>query len=57
MFDYCIRGGYIIDGSGKQRYLADIGISSGRIAAIGICDQIDAYHRLMPRIGLFAPVS
>ena len=35
MFDLIIRGGTIIDGSGEQRYVADIGIKDGKVARIG----------------------
>jgi N-acyl-D-aspartate/D-glutamate deacylase len=33
--DIVIRGGEIIDGSGRDRYRADVGIADGRIAEIG----------------------
>lgn len=35
MFDLIIRGGSILDGSGKDAYVADIGIKDGKIAQIG----------------------
>ncbi|MEO8450168.1 MAG: amidohydrolase family protein [Gemmatimonadota bacterium] len=34
-FDLILRHGSIIDGTGARRYQADLGISNGRIAAIG----------------------
>lgn len=35
MFDTVIRGGTIVDGSGAPRFTGDLGISDGRIAAVG----------------------
>src|SRR5438067_12741587 len=35
MFDVIIRGGEVIDGSGAARPRADVGITAGRITAIG----------------------
>ncbi|MGB3289350.1 MAG: D-aminoacylase [Burkholderiaceae bacterium] len=35
VFDLVIRGGTVIDGSRSPRYTADVGVSNGRIAAIG----------------------
>jgi N-acyl-D-amino-acid deacylase len=35
MFDYVIRGGKIVDGSGNPWFPADVGITGDRIAAIG----------------------
>ena len=35
MFDVIIRGGEVVDGSGAARRRADVGITDGRIAAIG----------------------
>ncbi|MET0395564.1 MAG: amidohydrolase family protein, partial [Longimicrobiaceae bacterium] len=35
MFDSVVRGGLVVDGSGGEPYRADVGISGGRIAAIG----------------------
>ncbi|EPZ53112.1 N-acyl-D-amino-acid deacylase family protein [Alicyclobacillus acidoterrestris] len=35
MYDVLIRGGMIVDGTGRQRYVGDIGISGNRIEAVG----------------------
>ena len=35
MFDLVIRNGYIVDGSGKPAFDADIGIANGRIVDVG----------------------
>jgi N-acyl-D-aspartate/D-glutamate deacylase len=34
-YDLVVRGGTVVDGSGLPGYVADVGISDGRIAAIG----------------------
>ncbi|MBQ4578183.1 MAG: D-aminoacylase [Clostridia bacterium] len=35
MYDIIIRGGTVIDGTGKPGYLADVAVKDGKIAAIG----------------------
>ena len=35
MYDTIIRNGTIIDGTGADRYVADIALKDGRVAAIG----------------------
>ncbi|MHB8580497.1 MAG: N-acyl-D-amino-acid deacylase family protein [Ignavibacteriaceae bacterium] len=35
MFDLILTNGQIVDGTGKKRYIADIGIKKGKISAIG----------------------
>ena len=52
MFDIVIRGGTIIDGSGSDRFEADIAIKDGKIASIGKIDEgahqeIDARGKLV----------
>jgi N-acyl-D-aspartate/D-glutamate deacylase len=34
-YDLLIRNGWVVDGSGRPRYRADVGVSGGKIAAIG----------------------
>jgi N-acyl-D-amino-acid deacylase len=46
-FDIIIRGGTVIDGTGKEPFAADVGIRDGRIAAVGVVsgtarEEIDA---------------
>ena len=55
MFDTLILGGTIVDGTGDARYKADIGITNGKITAIGSLNEsqskctIDAsYHVVSP---------
>ena len=52
MFDIIIRSGTIIDGSGADRFEADIAIKDGKIASIGKIDEgahqeIDARGKLV----------
>jgi len=48
MYDRLIRNGTLVDGTGAERHVADVGIKDGRIAAIGqlrvqdAADVIDA---------------
>ncbi|MBM3347723.1 MAG: amidohydrolase family protein, partial [Betaproteobacteria bacterium] len=34
-FDLVVRNGIVVDGSGRSRFRADVGVSGGRIASIG----------------------
>src|ERR1039458_8319068 len=52
MFDLVIRGGTVIDGSGRPRYRADVGVREGRVASIGRIrekgtEEIDAEGRFV----------
>ncbi|MDE2597958.1 MAG: amidohydrolase family protein, partial [Sphingomonadales bacterium] len=51
-FDTVIRGGTVVDGTGAEPFVADVGIAGGRIAAIapGLergAEEIDASGRLV----------
>lgn len=51
MFDVVIKGGSIIDGTGKDAYVADIGITGEKIEKIGSIDEGDA-RRVIDGSGL-----
>ena len=42
LYDHIISGGTIVDGTGAERFLADIGIKHGRVAAIGALSAAEA---------------
>ncbi len=50
-FDTIIANGTVIDGTGRLRYEADVGISGGRIAAIGRLESAEA-ARVIDATGL-----
>jgi N-acyl-D-amino-acid deacylase len=39
VLDYLIKNGTVVDGSGKPRFAADIGVRDGRIVKIGNVDE------------------
>jgi N-acyl-D-amino-acid deacylase len=41
-FDFILRGGWVIDGSGGPPYRADVAVSETKIAAVGRLDQAEA---------------
>ncbi|MFD0872323.1 MULTISPECIES: N-acyl-D-amino-acid deacylase family protein [Paenibacillus] len=45
-FDVCIRNGMIIDGTGNERYKADIVIKDGKIAGIGSFPDAEARYTI-----------
>jgi N-acyl-D-aspartate/D-glutamate deacylase len=38
MYDLKIVGGTLVDGSGKDRHTADLGIKDGKIVDVGTCE-------------------
>lgn len=46
MFDVLLRGGWVIDGLGNPRVRADVGVSGGRIAAVGDLSGAEAESAL-----------
>ena len=50
MYDLMIQKGYILDGSGKAGYLADVAIQGGKIMAIG--HDLGAAERILDATGL-----
>jgi N-acyl-D-amino-acid deacylase len=51
MLELCVRGGTVVDGTGRPAYVADVGIADGRIVEIGdriaARVEIDATGRLV----------
>src|SRR5271168_2491776 len=41
MTDWILRGGEVIDGSGRTRRRADVGITSDRVAAVGVAARAE----------------
>ena len=46
MFDLCIDGATVVDGSGAPAYVADVGVRGGTIAAIGQLAKSPAQQRI-----------
>ena len=46
MFDFLLANASVVDGSGAAAYLANIGVSGGKIAAISSSIQADALRRI-----------
>jgi N-acyl-D-amino-acid deacylase len=46
MTDYILRGGEVIDGSGRARFRADVSISGHRIAAVGAIGKTAGAHEI-----------
>ena len=42
IYDTVIKGGTVVDGSGAPRFNADVGLSGGRVVALGLLDERDA---------------
>jgi N-acyl-D-amino-acid deacylase len=55
LFDVIIGGSEVIDGSGKPRYRADVGIRDGRIAALGDLREAEAARRIEAARKIVAP--
>ena len=42
MTDLILRGGEVIDGTGRPRWRADVAIAGDRVAAVGTVDRVEA---------------
>ena len=42
MFDTLLRGGTVIDGTGRAAFAADVAIENGKIAAVGQLSRAEA---------------
>ncbi|HVN46566.1 MAG TPA: D-aminoacylase [Steroidobacteraceae bacterium] len=54
-YDLIVRNGHIIDGTGSPWYAADIGVSEGRIAAIGTLQRASATRSIDAKGRVVAP--
>jgi N-acyl-D-amino-acid deacylase len=46
MTEWILRGGEVIDGSGRRRRRADVAIAGDRITAVGVVDRVEGAHEL-----------
>ena len=51
MYDLVIKGGRVVDGTGSPWYVADVGVSEGRIARVGTIEDTEA-TRVVQAAGL-----
>ena len=42
MYDYLIKGGTVVDGTGAAPFVGDVAIADGKIAAVGASIEGDA---------------
>ena len=54
-YDLLLRGGTIVDGTGKDRFVADVAIKNGLIAKIGEIDSESAVESIDVRGQIVAP--
>jgi N-acyl-D-amino-acid deacylase len=54
-FDLLIRGGTVVDGTGADRYVADVGVVDGRVVAIGVDLEGDAAEEIDARGCIVTP--
>jgi dihydroorotase/N-acyl-D-amino-acid deacylase len=45
-YDVVIRNGWIIDGTGNPRFLGDVAVKNGRVAAVGRLGEVRARHTI-----------
>lgn len=54
MYDVKIVGGTIVDGTGRERFVGDVGIRDGKIVDVGTCTE-NAQRILDARGAVVAP--